>query len=131
VSDTPIYIQPDPARDPVLLYNKSYALVVGISDYTNGWRKLNNAVTDAEAIAPELERHGFEVRLERDLNGADLTTVIDEWFKTSGYEEDVRLLMWFAGHGHTIERMLGGTPNAYIVGADSRFASLSSSGRSH
>jgi esterase/lipase superfamily enzyme len=118
VSDTPIYIQPDPAREPVLLYNRSYALVIGISNYTNGWRKLNNAVPDAEAIAPELEKQGFEVRLERDLNGADLAAVIDEWFKTSGCEEDVRLLMWFAGHGHTIERTTGGTPNAYIVGAD-------------
>jgi esterase/lipase superfamily enzyme len=118
VSDTPIYIQPDPLREPILLYSKSFALVIGISKYENGWRKLNNAVNDAEAIASELTKQDFEDRLERDLNGADLAALVDEWFKTSGSEDDARLLLWFAGHGHTIERTIGGSPTAYIVGAD-------------
>ena len=114
----PIFIQPDPSRPPIPLYQSSYALVIGITKYTNGWRTLNKAVEDAEAVAETLEKQGFEVRLERDLCGADLVQVFEEWFLTVGQQEDVRLLVWFAGHGQTIERSTGIVPNAYIVAAD-------------
>ena len=32
------------------LYTKSYALVIGINDYRNGWPRLTMAVNDAKAV---------------------------------------------------------------------------------
>ena len=37
------------------LYSNSYALVIGINAYTNGWPSLINAVKDAELMAAEME----------------------------------------------------------------------------
>jgi hypothetical protein len=48
---------------PLSLYNASYALVVGVSDYTNGWPDLREAVNDARAVNAALEQQGFVVTL--------------------------------------------------------------------
>ena len=47
-----------PVSETVQLYEKSYALVIGIDRYTRGWPRLRNAVKDAEAVATELEARG-------------------------------------------------------------------------
>jgi esterase/lipase superfamily enzyme len=113
----PVFIRLDPSRPAVALYRKSFALVIGISNYTS-WRVLTNAIRDAEEVALALDREGFEVRLEKDLTGDQLFQVFQEWFLTAGQEEDARLFVWFAGHGHTIERSVGVVSNAYIIGSD-------------
>ena len=43
------------------LYKESYALVIGIDNYTGGWPKLSNAVKDAKLVAAALEAKGFVV----------------------------------------------------------------------
>ena len=40
-----------PAAESIRLYNNSHALVIGIDEYTNGWPRLSNAVSDARAVA--------------------------------------------------------------------------------
>ena len=40
------------------LYQNSYALVIGITDYTEGWPDLPNATQDAIEVAAELEGVG-------------------------------------------------------------------------
>ena len=35
----------------VRLYEESYALVIGIDEYTGGWPRLSNAVRDARLVA--------------------------------------------------------------------------------
>ena len=57
----------------VALYDASYALVIGIDAYTNGWPRLSNAVEDARVVAAELEKHGFFGHPENrsDLGGID------------------------------------------------------------
>ena len=105
------------AAKSVPLYAKSYALVIGIDNYTNGWPRLAGAIKDAETVAEVLKQQGFEVRLEKDLDRKSLTAVLEEWFIFAGQDPDARLLVWFAGHGHTIERK-GFAPNGYIVAAD-------------
>ena len=105
------------AAKSVPLYAKSYALVIGIDNYTNGWPRLAGAIKDAATVAEVLKQQGFEVRLEKDLDRKSLTAVLEEWFIFAGQDPDARLLVWFAGHGHTIERK-GFAPNGYIVAAD-------------
>ena len=92
---------------------KSFALVIGIDQYRSQ-RKLNNAVNDAHRIAAELEGKGFEVTLYDDpnLTGRQLREAIDKFVQDYGYLEDARVLIWYAGHGMTIDG------EGYLLGVD-------------
>lgn len=118
-----------PVAAEVLLYAESYALVIGIDEYTAGWPRLSNAVKDAEIVAELLRNRGFDVRLEKNIGGRALERVLKEFFIKRGQDPDARLFVWFAGHGHSIE------DEGYLVPADAprpqdgianfRFAALS------
>ncbi len=116
----PFVVKPVDAKAPVQFYSASYALVIGIDNYSDGWSRLNMAVADAVAIADELERHGFIVRLIVDkpvktasgrtvdakrIDRDALVKAIEDFVYTHGSEADARLLLWFAGHGHTIDNI--------------------------
>ena len=47
--------------ETVKLYKASYALVIGVSDYTNGWQSLPGVKKDVEAVAAALKEQGFAV----------------------------------------------------------------------
>ncbi len=83
------------------LYGSSHALVIGIDNYSNGWRRLSNAVKDAQEVARVLEERGFEVSLLTDLTGEELRIQMRRFFAINGRDPDARLFLWFAGHGHT------------------------------
>jgi formylglycine-generating enzyme required for sulfatase activity len=88
-----------PAAETVQLYSASRALVIGIDDYSQGWPRLSNAVKDAELVASELRRHGFDVNLKTNLKSGALKKALEEFFVVDGAEEESRLFVWFAGHG--------------------------------
>ena len=84
------------------LYAKSYALIVGNGDYSNGWDPLPGAVKDAGEIAGALEKLGFEVQLETNVNRVQFTRAFRKFALSRGKNKDSRLLFYYAGHGHTI-----------------------------
>ena len=92
---------------PLLLYRNSYALVIGIDGYTDGWGQLYEARKDAVAVADELKEHGFEVTLKTDkdmrLDKRAIELLVEDFIYGPGANRDARLLIWFAGHGHTID----------------------------
>ena len=90
-----------PVEANVELYSKSYALVIGIDDYTAGWPRLGQAVNDARDVAKALEKQGFEVTLATNLNSSALEKAFEDFFIEKGKDPDARLFVWFAGHGHT------------------------------
>ena len=45
------------------LYVESHALVIGVSNYTNGWPKLPGVIGDVSAVRDALETHGFNVQV--------------------------------------------------------------------
>jgi|TARA_B100002003_G_scaffold247557_1_gene279347 hypothetical protein len=92
-----------PVAEEVNLYGSSYALVVGIDNYTQGWPRLSGAVRDAKLVAEELRRKGFEVTLETNLKSNELEQVFKEFFIIKGDNTQARLFVWFAGHGHTLD----------------------------
>jgi uncharacterized caspase-like protein len=92
-----------PVSETVRLYGQSYALVIGIDDYTGGWPRLDNAVADARAVATELEARGFQVTLKTNLNATQLQQSLKEFFAIKGADPQARLFLWYAGHGHTIK----------------------------
>ena len=89
-----------PVEAEIELYSKSYALVIGIDDYTAGWPRLGQAVKDARNVAKALEAQGFEVTLKTN----DLEKAFKDFFIVNGADPDSRLFVWFAGHGHTDQK---------------------------
>lgn len=83
-------------------YGHSYALVIGNDDYTNGWPKLGTAVKDAELISAALTKQGYDVQTLFNTNSSTLQHALKQFFIVKGKEQDARLLLWFAGHGQTL-----------------------------
>jgi len=92
-----------PVSESIKLYDNSYALVIGIDDYTAGWPKLRNAIADAQEIATELEKRGFLVTFKENLDSAGLQKSLKEFFALMGADPKARLFLWYAGHGHTLK----------------------------
>ena len=109
------------------LYSNSYALVVGVSDYTNGWPDLPNAVNDALDIKNVLEEQGFIVTLLQNPMSSRLKSAIEDFNAKRGLNSGNRLLFYFAGHGHTVKRSYGGSMG-YIVPADAPLPTQNRSG---
>lgn len=55
----------------VKLYDGSYALVIGMSRYTNGWDVLNGVKTDVAEVEKILTRSGFTVETAQDFKGSE------------------------------------------------------------
>ena len=81
---------------------RSYALVIGNDSYPE--KPLENARHDAKLVAETLRRlHGFEVDLQLDLTSLQLRQKIRDFFDYMGQHKDARLLLWFAGHGASVD----------------------------
>jgi hypothetical protein len=102
-----------PNSEKVSLYLKSKALVIGNDDYDGrGWPKLSNGIKDAEAVARGLATQGFDVTLKKNLTSSELDRALKTFFIFEGADEGTRLILWFAGHGSTING------ESYIVPVD-------------
>ncbi|AVH73416.1 nSTAND1 domain-containing NTPase [Nostoc sp. 'Lobaria pulmonaria (5183) cyanobiont'] len=95
-----------------------YALVVGITDYTNQLSNLTKPATDAEAVERVLKAYGdFEdIAI---LKGKVSTTKLAEALKTLLQQQAVKneAVIYFTGHGITVSDSLG-TQQAYLATSD-------------
>jgi hypothetical protein len=125
-------IVPVPIKDisgeQVGLYKGSYALIIGVSNYTNGWPKLPEVKEDLIAVGNALEQLGFQVYKSLNPKRSELEGAINGFISKHGYEKDSRLIIYFAGHGHTIVPKYGGTEMGYIVPSDAPNPSLDEQG---
>ena len=102
------------AGETVGLYSESHALVIGVSNYTNGWPKLPGVIGDVSAVSDALETHGFNVQVIE--NPADYNALDDaftSFISKYGRKPDNRLLFYFSGHGHTVKNY--GEEMGYII----------------
>ncbi|MEW6665617.1 MAG: caspase family protein [Thermodesulfobacteriota bacterium] len=99
------------------LYNDYYALVVGVGNYTNGWPALPGALKDSEDVAAALKDYGFAVKLVKNPTSRDLKKAVTEMAFVTGKEPNRALLLYFAGHGETLN-LADGTKLGYIIPAD-------------
>jgi len=99
------------------LYRESHALVIGVSAYRNGWNYLPGVADDVKAVSEVLQEHGFKVETLINPTRTELDEKIRTFIASYGEEERNRLLIYFAGHGHTVtlndKRRIG-----YIVPVD-------------
>jgi len=101
----------------IKLYDKSYALLIGVSDYTGGWPKLPGVKQDIEAVRVALEKQGFQIVVVMNPTGTQLEEAYRGFIQQYGLGVQNRLLLYFAGHGHT-EKQSYGEDMGYIVPAD-------------
>jgi hypothetical protein len=100
---------------------RAYITVIGIDRYRT-WNRLSNAVSDAKGALNLFAGVGFELvapaLFDESATGDALRRlVIDD---LSGLGEEDSLVLFFAGHGHTVARTYGGASvrDGYLIPAD-------------
>ena len=101
----------------IKLYSGYHALVVGCSDYRSGWPRLPNPVKDAKEVASMLKRLGWYVDILEDPDGKLLKRELNKLVTGPGKSREKGILVWFSGHGQTIEEA-DGTKLGYLVPVD-------------
>lgn len=110
-ADRAVVRMPDTPDD---MYSSSHALVIGVYDYSGGWAKLPGVRQDTDTVAMALSAQGFNVRRSVNPTTAELRTAVDDFISRYAGDRRARILIYFAGHGHT----LNGT--GYVVGKDAK-----------
>jgi uncharacterized caspase-like protein len=98
------------------LYKDYYALVVGISHYEK-WPNLPNAINDAKEVATNLKQLGFKVELVLNPTSREMKSALTEVVYGMGNQKNRALLIYFAGHGETLD-LADGTKLGYIIPSD-------------
>lgn len=105
------------------LYEKSYALVIGISEYLHPeeWKKLGNAKNDAGAVAEFLKKAGFVVvdLYDKDATKKNIVNAflgLSKKLQEQGKDEKDGVVIYFAGHGST--QPIGSKDRGFIVPYD-------------
>ena len=117
----PVPVQSSPILkkqpDNLEFYKGSYALVVGVSDYKQGWPDLPGVETDVIEVKSALEKNGFRVTVVSNPTKNELDDAFGDFISNYGLVEGNQLLVYFAGHGHTQKLSYGGQMG-YLVPAD-------------
>ncbi len=71
--------------EQLYLYKDYHALVIGVSDYTQGWPDLPNAVKDAREVESVLKDLGFNVKLVVNSTSRQLGAAINKMAFDTGF----------------------------------------------
>jgi formylglycine-generating enzyme required for sulfatase activity len=88
---------------PLKLYEESHALVVWVSDYLE-WPTLPNAQSNGESVSAALRKQDFSVREVPNPNARELANALKGFLAEHGRKKNARLIVYYAGHGHSIGR---------------------------
>ena len=113
------------AGEQTTLYTASHALVIGNSEYEH-WSRLNGVKNDVQKVKTALEENGFTVIVEENLTKIQMVAVIENFLTEYGYDKDNRVLIYYAGHGHTL--MNNNSEVGYIVPIDAPIPSKNKRG---
>lgn len=115
---TEIYVKDPGTGKDIRLYDGSYALIIGNSEYSQGWRKLPGVKDDIVAVRDVLIKHGFTVEIEENLTDDRFESRIKKFIKSYGYKKDNRLIIYYAGHGDTLSSAGDKRELGYIIPSD-------------
>ena len=114
--------------EPVVFYEGSYALVIGVERYTGtGWSVLPGVPGDVEAVSAAFRRHGFIVETVMDPDHSELKPAVESFIHRRGLVPGHRLVIYFAGHGHSLRQSYGERVG-YLVPADAPHPGLDRDG---
>lgn len=83
------------------LYEGSYALLVGGSNYTAGWASLESVPQELAEVERLLKLKGFHVEKHLDPDHKQIGRVFENFIHKYGYAPSNRLLFYYSGHGYT------------------------------
>ena len=113
-------------------YNQSHAIIIGINDYiSESITDLNYAQQDAESIANLLvnslgyDQNNIHLLINNDATQANIKNKLYEVAMSAS--EDDRILVFYGGHGETINLPTGGEIG-YLLPVDADRNNLYSSG---
>jgi formylglycine-generating enzyme required for sulfatase activity/uncharacterized caspase-like protein len=86
-------------------YAESHALLIGQSNYGSAWPTLETVPSELKKLEQALIDLGFKVTLMQDLkhDKRELESAFNDFIDKHGYDNDNRLLFFFAGHGYTLD----------------------------
>jgi hypothetical protein len=102
-----------PSSGSFKLYEGSYALLIGESNYTE-WPRLQSIPKELQQIEELLTAQEFTVVKKLDLNSDELKQEFDNFINQYGFDKNNRLLFFFSGHGYSRQEGNKG----YIVPVD-------------
>ncbi len=82
-------------------YTGSYALLIGVSDYTDYWPDLERIPNELQRVESALKKHGFQIDKVLNPTGDQMKKAFDLFIRLYGHDKNNRLLFFFAGHGYT------------------------------
>ena len=100
-------------------YDASYALLVWVSDYENDliWPDLPRIPEEMKALRKALTHQGFHIEELSNPNGKQLKNGIDQFLNNYGNNPNHRILVFFSGHGYTLNTPAGGK-RPYLIPAN-------------
>ncbi len=99
-------------------YRKSWAVVIGINAYQK-WPALKYAVKDAVEVKKRLTKLGFDqviTLFDHEATQDNILRVLGDELYSKTQDED-RVFIFFAGHGHT-QNLPNGSKIGYIIPVD-------------
>ncbi len=88
-------------RKKIKLYGESHALLIGVSEYNNGWSRLTAIPGELDQVEDFLKKRGFSITRVDNPDSDALEKAFEDFIDLYGYEEQNRLLFFYSGHGHT------------------------------
>jgi hypothetical protein len=105
------------AWEEVNLYQGSYALLIGASDYHDPqWPDIESIPGELDQVETILKAQGFSVSKYYNPTKRQMVGHFRDFIDEHGYDEGNRLLFFYAGHGYT--RKKGNTNKGYLVPVD-------------
>ncbi|MDR2597116.1 MAG: caspase family protein [Treponema sp.] len=108
----------DASGNSIGQFKEAHALIIGESDYinTSSWRKLPGVKEDVTALKKLFTEQGFNVETIENANSSVLESGIKNFLDNYGFNPDARIIVYFAGHGATLD--LDGRKMGYIIPID-------------
>ena len=104
----------DKQGQEIISYERSYALLIGVSDYTKGWPDLEAIPSELKTIKNTLETKGFEVTYVSNPDSKELEDAYEDFIDKYGFDKANKLLYFHYGHGYSTNNGAKG----YLVPAD-------------
>lgn len=98
--------RPSPSGREEELYSQSHALLIGESNYVNGFSKLEGVHHDMLRVGDTLHSHNFHVLYYADVRSDQLIDIIRDFAETYGHIKKARIVIYLSGHGRTLEDVL-------------------------